>query len=155
VLLCSHLGRPQGKVVSELRLAPVARRLSELLGQEVLALEDCAGTEVDRAVEKSGPGDVLLLENTRFHAHEEENHCFFAAQLAKLCDLFVNDAFASAHREHASTGGDTAAALQQAGVLDEMTHVSTGGGAFLRFLEGGELPAVAALEQQRHALAAA
>jgi phosphoglycerate kinase len=105
VLLCSHLGRPKGKTVDDLKMDPVARRLSELLGRQVTKLDDCVGPEVQAAVEAASPGDVILLENTRFHAEEKENAPAFAAQLAALADLYVNDAFGSAHRAHASTEG--------------------------------------------------
>jgi phosphoglycerate kinase len=105
VLLCSHLGRPKGQVVDDLRMDPVAHRLSVLLGMPVTKLDDCVGPEVQAAVEAAGPGDVILLENTRFHAEEKENAPAFAAQLAALADLYVNDAFGSAHRAHASTEG--------------------------------------------------
>jgi len=105
VVLCSHLGRPKGRVVEELRLDPVARRLSELLGRGVDKLDDCVGPDVESAVAGMGPGDVALLENTRFHPGEKENDGGFAAQLAGLADLYVNDAFAAAHRAHASTEG--------------------------------------------------
>lgn len=105
VLLCSHLGRPKGAVVDDLKMDPVGRRLSELLGMPVTKLDDCVGPEVQAAVEAAKPGDVLLLENTRFHPEEKENDPAFAAQLAALADLYVNDAFGSAHRAHASTEG--------------------------------------------------
>ena len=105
VLLCSHLGRPKGAVVDDLKMDPVGRRLSELLGMPVKKLDDCVGPEVEAAVEAAKPGDVLLLENTRFHPEEKENDPAFAAQLAALADLYVNDAFGSAHRAHASTEG--------------------------------------------------
>ena len=105
VLLCSHLGRPKGAVVDDLKMDPVGRRLSELLGMPVKKLDDCVGPEVEAAVEAAKPGDVILLENTRFHPEEKENDPAFAAQLAALADLYVNDAFGSAHRAHASTEG--------------------------------------------------
>lgn len=105
VILCSHLGRPKGKVAEELRLDPVASRLSELLGREVAKVDDCIGPEVESAVEKLEPGEVLLLENTRFHPGEKANDPGFARQLAKLGELYVDDAFGAAHRAHASTEG--------------------------------------------------
>jgi len=105
VILMSHLGRPKGRVVDDLRLDPVAERLSELLGQPVGKANDCVGHEVTRAVEAMRPGDVLLLENTRFHGDEKANDPDFAAELAALADAFVNDAFGAAHRAHASTEG--------------------------------------------------
>jgi phosphoglycerate kinase len=105
VILMSHLGRPKGKVSDELRLDPVARRLSELLGEEVIKLDDCVGPEVERAAKALQPGQVLLLENLRFHREEEANDQHFAKQLASLGDIYVNDAFGTAHRAHASTAG--------------------------------------------------
>jgi len=105
VILMSHLGRPKGRVVESLRMDPVARRLSELLGRPVTKLDDCVGPEVEAAVRAAKPGEVLLLENTRFHPEEKENDPAFAARLAALADLYVNDAFGSAHRAHASTTG--------------------------------------------------
>jgi len=105
VAACSHLGRPKGKVVEELRLAPVAERLGELLGREVPTLSDCIGDEVKRAVESLSEGEIVLLENVRFHPEEEENDPDFARELAAPFDLYVNDAFGTAHRAHASTEG--------------------------------------------------
>jgi phosphoglycerate kinase len=107
VILMSHLGRPKGKVKEELRMAPVAKRLSELLGKQVKAADDCVGDSVQTAVGALGQGDVLLLENLRFHPEEEQNDAGFAKRLADLADLYVNDAFGSAHRAHASTEGIT------------------------------------------------
>jgi len=103
VILASHLGRPKGKPNAEMSLAPAAARLSELLGRPVKMAPDCVGPEVEKM--KPAPGEVLLLENLRFHAEEEKNDPAFAKQLASLCDLYVNDAFGSAHRAHASTEG--------------------------------------------------
>jgi phosphoglycerate kinase len=105
LLLCSHLGRPQGKVVPELRMDPVARRLSELLGRPVTKLDDCVGPQVEAAARALQPGQVILLENTRFHPGEKANDPAFARQLASLAQIYVNDAFGSAHRAHASTEG--------------------------------------------------
>ena len=105
VILCSHLGRPKGKVAEELRLTPAAERLAELLGAPVAKTNDCIGPEVEKAVAVMKPGDVLLLENLRFHAEEEANDPSFAKQLASVADFYVNDAFGSAHRAHASTEG--------------------------------------------------
>ncbi len=105
VILMSHLGRPKGKVVSELRLDPVAERLAELLGRPVRKLDDCVGPGVAAAVAEMQPGDVILLENTRFHPEEKSNDPAFAKELASLADIFVNDAFGAAHRAHASTVG--------------------------------------------------
>src|SRR5580658_7538873 len=103
VILASHLGRPKGKPNPEMSLKPVASRLQELLGREVKMAPDCVGPEVEAM--KPAPGEVLLLENLRFHAEEEKNDPAFAQKLAALCDVYVNDAFGSAHRAHASTEG--------------------------------------------------
>ena len=105
VVLMAHLGRPKGKVVEEMRLAPVARRLHELLGQPVATASDCAGDEAKTAANKLESGEVLLLENLRFHDSEEKNDAAFASQLAQLGEVYVNDAFGAAHRAHASTDG--------------------------------------------------
>jgi phosphoglycerate kinase len=107
VVLCSHFGRPKGKVVDDMRLTPVAKRLSELLGQDVVKCDDCIGDEVTAAVNGLQNGQVALLENVRFHAGEESNDPEFAKQLAANADLYVNDAFGTAHRAHASTEGVT------------------------------------------------
>lgn len=103
VILASHLGRPKGKSNSEMSLAPVAQRLEEMLGRPVKMAPDCVGPQVEAMLPK--PGEVLLLENLRFHKQEEENDPAFAKQLAQLCDVYINDAFGSAHRAHASTEG--------------------------------------------------
>ena len=105
VVLVSHLGRPKGQADPAYRMAPVGRRLSELLGRDVDTLEEVVGPAVERAVGAVGPGDVVLLENVRFEPGEEQNDPEFAARLARLGDLFVNDAFGAAHRAHASTVG--------------------------------------------------
>lgn len=105
VILCSHLGRPKGKVVEELRLAPVAKRFSELLELPVTNTKDCIGPEVEQAISHLNEGDVLLLENLRFHPEEERNDSDFARALSGLADVYVNDAFGAAHRAHASTVG--------------------------------------------------
>ncbi len=105
VILMSHLGRPKGKVVEKLRLDPVARRLSELLKQDVKKVNDCIGEEVEKAVLNMQKGEVILLENLRFYPEEEKNKPEFAKALANLADIFVNDAFGTAHRAHASTVG--------------------------------------------------
>ena len=118
VVLCSHLGRPKGRVVEKLRLDPVARRLRELLG-DVTKLDDCVGAEVVAAVAETEPGDVVLLENLRFHPEESKNDAQFAADLAGLADVFVNDAFGAAHRAHASTAGVAASLPAVAGFLME------------------------------------
>ncbi len=119
VILCSHLGRPDGQVKENLRLTPVAARLSELLGKPVAKTDDCIGPEVEQAVEALKPGDVLLLENLRFHAEEEANDPAFAQALAGLADVYVNDAFGTAHRAHASTEGVTRHLPAVAGFLME------------------------------------
>ncbi|HEY2017323.1 MAG TPA: phosphoglycerate kinase [Bryobacteraceae bacterium] len=103
VILASHLGRPKGKPNAEMSLKPAAQRLQELLGRPVKMAPDCVGPEVEAM--RPAPGEVLLLENLRFHAEEEKNDPDFARQLAALCDVYVNDAFGSAHRAHASTEG--------------------------------------------------
>src|SRR5580704_1083476 len=103
VILASHLGRPKGQPNLEMSLKPVAARLSELLGQPVKMAPDCVGPDAEMMRPK--PGEVLLLENLRFHAEEEKNDPGFSKQLASLCDVYVNDAFGSAHRAHASTVG--------------------------------------------------
>jgi phosphoglycerate kinase len=107
VILCSHMGRPKGKIKDELRLTPVATRLSELLGQTVIKCDDCIGDAVTTAVNNMTNGQVALLENLRFHAEEEGNDPEFAKKLASNADLYVNDAFGTAHRAHASTEGVT------------------------------------------------
>jgi len=119
VILCSHLGRPKGKVVEGLRLTPVAKRLSKLLGTEVVKTDDCIGCDVERVVAAMKPGDVVLLENLRFHAEERANDRDFAEQLAALADIYVNDAFGTAHRAHASTEGVTHFLPAVAGFLME------------------------------------
>jgi phosphoglycerate kinase len=107
IILASHLGRPKGKPDSKYSLLPVAKRLQRLLDREVTFLKDCIGPETEDAVAKMKPGDVALLENLRFHAEEEKNDPEFARRLASLCDFYVNDAFGTAHRAHASTEGIT------------------------------------------------
>jgi phosphoglycerate kinase len=105
VILCSHLGRPGGKVVKKLEMAPIAQRLSQLMGLPVITEPDCVGQEVESKVGTLKDGDILFLENLRFHAEEEENGAGFAQKLATLADIYVNDAFGTAHRAHASTVG--------------------------------------------------
>ena len=105
LIVCSHLGRPRGRVVEELRMAPVSARLAELLGAPVRQLGDCVGSDVMDAVNAMRAGDVVMLENLRFHAGEEANDVEFATALAMPADLYVNDAFGAAHRAHASTEG--------------------------------------------------
>src|SRR5262249_47613229 len=105
LILASHLGRPKGKPEPKYSLRPVAERLSELLGKPVQFAPDCVGPTVQRMASALKPGEVLLLENLRFHAEEEKNDPVFAEQLASLCNVYVNDAFGTAHRAHASTAG--------------------------------------------------
>jgi len=105
VILMSHLGRPKGKVVERLRLDPIAKRLSELLKQDVKKVNDCIGEEVEKVALNMQKGEVVLLENLRFHPEEEKNNPEFARALVNLADIFVNDAFGTAHRAHASTVG--------------------------------------------------
>jgi phosphoglycerate kinase len=117
VILMSHLGRPKGKVAPEFSLKPAAARLRELLGKAVAMAPDCVGDEVKAIVSKMKEGDVVLLENLRFHAEEEENDPHFAKKLAELADVYVNDAFGAAHRAHASTAGVTEYVPQSAAGL--------------------------------------
>jgi len=105
VILVSHLGRPKGKFAEELRMDPVARKLEELLGEKVYKVDDCIGEKVEEAVSKLKDGEVLLLENIRFYPQEEANDEEFARALSRLADIYVNDAFGTAHRAHASTAG--------------------------------------------------
>jgi phosphoglycerate kinase len=119
IILMSHLGRPKGKVTDEFRLTPVAKRLSELLDRPVKKLDDCVGPEVEKAVAEMKPGDIVLLENLRFYKEEEKNDPEFAKKLARLGDLFVNDAFGTSHRAHASTEGVTHYLPSVAGFLVE------------------------------------
>ena len=135
VILASHLGRPKGKVNDALRLKPVADRLSQLLGRPVRMTGDALGPGVQVAVDKLRPGDMLLLENLRFHAAEEDNNPDFAQSLAKFADLYVNDAFGSAHRAHASTEGITHFLPAVAGLLLEREV-----DALTRILEKPEKP---------------
>jgi len=140
VILMSHLGRPKGKVREELRLTPVAERLAELLGRPVAMAVDCVGEEVEAAVDRLRPGDVLLLENLRFHPGEEANDPEFVSQLASLGEVYVNDAFGTAHRAHASTEGVAHRLLAVAGFLmeKELNFLS-------KALENPEQPFVAIL----------
>jgi phosphoglycerate kinase len=117
LVLITHLGRPEGKPVPELCLEPVAERLETLLGRPVRRLADCVGPEVALAIEDGEPGDVFLLENVRFHREETTNESAFARELASLGNLFVNDAFATLHRAHASTVGVTDHLPAYAGLL--------------------------------------
>src|SRR3954470_22595406 len=129
VILCSHLGRPKGKPSEEFSLRPVAARLGELLKRPVTFAEDCIGEPAKRAVASAPDGGIVLLENLRFHPEEEKNDPAFAAQLAALADVYVNDAFGSAHRAHASTEGivrhvkESAAGLLMAAELEHLGKV--------------------------------
>jgi phosphoglycerate kinase len=141
VVLCSHLGRPKGKPDPQYSLKPVADHLSTLLKRPVVFAEDCIGEPAKQAIARAGDGGVVLLENLRFHAEEEKNDAKFAAELAALADVYVNDAFGSAHRAHASTEGvvkqvkESAAGLLMA---DELEHLG-------RVLHQPEHPFVAIL----------
>jgi phosphoglycerate kinase len=124
--LVSHLGRPKGRD-AKLSLAPVAKRLGELIGKPVRVLDDSVGSEVEKAVRAMKPGDLVMLENVRFHAEEEKNDPAFAKQLASGFDLYVNDAFGTAHRAHASTEGVAHLLPAYAGLLLEKELVALGG----------------------------
>jgi phosphoglycerate kinase len=128
LVICSHLGRPDGKPDPACSLAPVAKRLSEVLGQEVKFVSDCVGPEVEKAVSELQPGQILLLENLRFHPEEEKNDDGFAAELAKSGEVFVQDGFGVVHRAHASTDAITRHLPSVAGLLlqkevDTITNV--------------------------------
>ena len=127
IILCSHLGRPDGKVKEELRLTPVAKRLSELLGMPVKTTKDCIGPEVEAAVAGLKKGEVLLLENLRFHTEEEKNDPHFAESLARLADVYINDAFGVSHRAHASVVGVTRYLPAVAGFLLDKEIKALGG----------------------------
>jgi phosphoglycerate kinase len=137
VVLMSHLGRPKGKVSKEFSLAPVAERLSKLLNKKVIFASDCIGPEVEKAVAAMKGGDVLLLENLRFHPEEEAGNADFAKALARLGDIYVNDAFGTSHRAHASIVGVTKYLPAVAGFLLEK-EINTLGG----LLENPEHPFV-------------
>ena len=129
LVICSHLGRPDGKPDKSLSLAPVAKRLSELLGRDVQMAPDCIGDETKKMVDVLQPGQVLLLENLRFHPEEEKNDPNFAAQLGQYCDVFVQDGFGVVHRSHASTEAithhvqESVAGLLLAREVDVITRV--------------------------------
>ena len=126
VVLCSHLGRPGGKVVEGLRLGPVGDRLATLLDHPVKSLNQCVGLEVEREVAAASAGDVLLLENLRFHPEEEANDDGFSQALARIADFFVMDAFAVAHRAHASTVGLPTLLPSAMGMLLEREVIALG-----------------------------
>ena len=107
VIVASHMGRPKGKRVEELSMEPVARRLARLVKKDVAIAPDCVGPEVEKMVEQMSPGEIIMLENLRFHPGETKNDPEFSKALAKLCDVYVDDAFAVAHRPHASVVGIT------------------------------------------------
>jgi phosphoglycerate kinase len=119
VIICSHVGRPGGKVVENLRMAPIAQRLSQLMGLPVSTASDCIGHEVENKVKELKEGDILVLENLRFHPGEEENDADFAQKLASLADIYVDDAFSTAHRDHASIVGIARYLPAVAGLLME------------------------------------
>lgn len=116
LIICSHMGRPKGKRVEELSLAPIADHLETLLGVKVVLAPDCVGKEVEAIVEKLAEGEVVLLENLRFHKEETDNDPAFSKQLARLADVYINDAFAVSHRAHASV----------VGVVDHVTEKGAG-----------------------------
>ncbi len=129
LVICSHLGRPDGKPDKYLSLAPIAKRLSELLGRDVQMAPDCIGDETKKMVDSLQPGQVILLENLRFHTEEEKNDPNFAAQLGQYCDIFVQDGFGVVHRSHASTEAithhvqESVAGLLLAREVDVITRV--------------------------------
>ncbi len=117
IILASHFGRPKGEFKEKYSLKPAARRLEELLGKPVIMAKDCVGEETKALVSQLKPGEVLLLENLRFHSGEEKNDPSFARQLAELAEVYINDAFGAAHRAHASTAGMAAFLPSAAGFL--------------------------------------
>ncbi len=140
VVLASHLGRPDGKVSESLRLRPVGQRLAEILSRRVPVTGDALGVGTEDAVARMRPGEVLLLENLRFHAEEEANDPEFAARLASYADIYVNDAFGTAHRAHASTVGIARILPAYAGLLMEREIAMLG-----KLLEDPEKPFAAVL----------
>jgi len=127
VILASHLGRPKGRVSEDARLRPVVEHLATLLGVPVGYVGDCVGPEAEAAVARMRDGDIMVLENLRFHSEEEKNDLVFARQLAALADIYVNDAFGTAHRAHASTEGITHFLPSVAGLLMEKELSALGG----------------------------
>ena len=159
IVLTSHLDRPKGEVVPELSLTPIARRLSELLGIDVGMAPDCIGNEVESMVSDLKEGKILLLENVRFHSEETKNGPAFAKSLASLANIFVNDAFSHGSRDIAEFiasldaikiigGGDTAFCIESFGFVDSFSHISTGGGVSLEYLESKLSPGVAIINTQ-------
>ncbi|MDD4252002.1 MAG: phosphoglycerate kinase [Methanoculleus horonobensis] len=140
VILCSHLDRPKGEIVERLRLALVANRLSELLDRPVVALRDCIGPEVESAVAAMSDGDIVLLENLRFHPEERADDPSFSEKLADLAEIYVNDAFGASHRGHASVVGVPQHLPAVAGLLLEREV-----DAFTRILENPEQPFAAVI----------
>ncbi len=140
LVLCSHLGRPKGKRYPELSLKPIAKRLGEILEQEIQFVEDCVSEAAATAALKLGKGEILLLENLRFHREEEDNNLAFAKQLSELAEVFINDAFGTAHRAHASISGITKFLPSYAGLLlnKEVNYLENA-------LENPELPFTAIL----------
>ena len=151
VILCSHMGRPKGEFNPKYTLAPVAKRLSELLGKDVALAADVVGPDAQAKATALKDGEVLLLENVRFHKEEEKNDPAFAKQLASLAEIYVNDAFGTAHRAHASTAGVADYLPAVCGYLIEK-EISVMGGAlnnptrpFVAILGGANAPAAAPL----------
>ena len=141
IILASHLGRPKGKVAKEFSLFPVAERLSELINKDVTFPDDCIGDGVKKIVREMQPGQVVLLENLRFHPEEEANDPAFSEKLASLCEIYINDAFGTAHRAHASTVGMTKYVAEKGvGFLMEKELQYLG-----RLLESPETPFIAIL----------
>ncbi len=145
LVLCSHLGRPKGKVVDSLRMAPIGERLSQLIRREVATTSCCIGPDARSEAERLAPGEILLLENLRFHSEEESNDPDFARELASLGEIFVNDAFGTAHRAHASTVGVAQYLPAVAGFLmeRELRYLSLAAGApahpFVAILGGAKI----------------
>ena len=126
IIIASHLGRPKGTVVPEFSLVPVAQRLSTLIGKEIVIADDCVGPAVEAMAKDLQPGQILMLENLRFHKAEEKNDAEFSKQLASLADIAVNDAFGVSHRAHASVEGITKYLPTVAGLLMEKEIIFLG-----------------------------
>lgn len=145
LILCSHLGRPKGKVIDSLKMKPIGERLAQLIDREVLVTSCCIGREAKSKAEKLGSGEILLLENLRFHPEEEKNEPGFSKELASLGEIFVNDAFGTAHRAHASTVGVTQHLPAVAGFLmeKELKYLSLAAGSpahpFVAILGGAKI----------------